>query len=59
MLATLKGECSRFFAQGGARYVHTGIVEITIIRLTAQDPSVSGYSYAMDVATMEVRRITG
>jgi hypothetical protein len=35
------------------------IVEIAIIRLTAQDPSVSGYSYAMDVATMEVRRITG
>jgi hypothetical protein len=36
-----------------------GILEIAIIGLTAQDPSVSGYSYAMDEAAMEVRRITG
>jgi hypothetical protein len=39
--------------------VHGGIVKLAIIRLAAQDPSVSGYSYAMDEATTEVRRITG
>jgi hypothetical protein len=36
-------------------------VEITVvIGLAVQDPSVSGYSYAMDEAATEVRRrITG
>jgi hypothetical protein len=59
MLATLEGECSRFFVPGRSAIRPWVIVEIAIIRLTAQDPSVSGYSYAMDVATMEIRRITG
>jgi hypothetical protein len=58
MLATPEGWCSRLFVLW--RDTSMVSVEIAVIGRRGQDPSLTGYSYAMDEAATEIeRRIAG
>jgi len=61
MLTTPGGERCRLFVLRSGHDTSVGDVEIAVVTgLAAQDPSASGYSYAMDDAATKVRgRITG